>query len=67
MKPPNEADLFLLGRTDTGVPPAPGTPSAAPQPVVVPPPPPPAANGGAAGGMASREPIGLEKEYGHVF
>jgi pilus assembly protein CpaC len=57
--PPNEADLFLNGRTDTGVP-----PSAAPfvQPAV-PPPPPPAGGGG----TALNQPIGFEKDYGHVL
>jgi pilus assembly protein CpaC len=62
---PNEADLFLMGRTDTGVPSGPGAigvpTGPAPQPqVVVPPPPQP-------GGMAATKPIGFEKEYGHVF
>ena len=56
--PPAEADLFLLGRTDTGVPPAPGV-------ATTPPPPPlPAGDGG---GMALRQPSGFEKEYGHVL
>ncbi|HUE80066.1 MAG TPA: type II and III secretion system protein family protein [Sphingomicrobium sp.] len=63
VKPPNEADLFLLGRTDTGVPPAPEmTPPPvfpAPAPVWVEPP--------APGGMAGRKPTGFEKEYGHVL
>jgi pilus assembly protein CpaC len=64
--PPNEADLFLLGRTDTGVPAGPGAvgiPPAdvAPPPVVVTPP------AGAPGGSAAVKPIGFEKEYGHVF
>jgi pilus assembly protein CpaC len=61
VKPPNEADLFLGGRTDTGVPVAPefnpppfgqplsSTPSATP------------------GGSAQRKPTGFEKEYGHVL
>jgi pilus assembly protein CpaC len=56
--PPNEADLFLLGRTDTGVPPAPEF-DPPPQPVVVAPP--------APGGTAERKPVGFEKEYGHVL
>ena len=56
--PPNEADLFLLGRTDTGVPPAPEF-NPPPQPVVVVPP--------APGGTAELKPIGFEKEYGHVL
>ncbi len=58
--PPAEADLFLLGRTDTGVPPSPGATVAPPPPVVVVPPP-------AGGGSASLQPTGFEKEYGHVL
>jgi pilus assembly protein CpaC len=71
--PPNEADLLLNGRTDTGVP-----PSAAPFVQPVAPPPPPAVVvpvGGAAvttapasgGGTAQKQPIGFEKDYGHVL
>jgi pilus assembly protein CpaC len=72
--PPNEADLLLNGRTDTGVP-----PSAAPfvQPAPLPPPPPAVVVpvGGAAaatapaagGGTALKQPIGFEKDYGHVL
>lgn len=56
--PPNEADLFLLGRTDTGVPPAPEF-DPPPVPVEVAPP--------APGGSAERQPTGFEKEYGHVL
>jgi pilus assembly protein CpaC len=57
VKQPNEADLFLLGRTDTGVAPIQET---GPLPVraapsVAPP----------AGGSAERKPVGFEKEYGH--
>lgn len=69
VKPPTEADLFLFGRTDSGVPLSPGgRPSALP-----PPPPPPAASYGAgAAGMAADGageggPTGFEKEYGHVL
>jgi len=62
VKPPNEADLFLLGRTDTGVPPA---------PEFTPPPfGPPISNNAspaAPGGSAQRKPTGFEKEYGHVL
>jgi len=54
--PPNDADLLLLGRTDTGVPPAPA-------PFVMPPAPPPAG----PGGMSERKPLGFEKDYGHVL
>jgi pilus assembly protein CpaC len=61
--PPNEADLLLNGRTDTGVPPAARafvTPAPPPPlaPALLPPP---------AGGMAQKKPIGFEKEYGHVL
>jgi pilus assembly protein CpaC len=55
--PPNEADLFLNGRTDTGVPPA-------PRPFTQPAPPPPAA---LPGGMTQKSPSGFEKDYGHVL
>ena len=61
--PPHEADLFLLGRTDKGAPPAPppfNVPAAPPPPPAATMPPPP-------GGMAAREDVGLEKEYGHVL
>ena len=58
VKQPNEADLFLLGRTDTGVPPIQEIqPPAAP--VMAPP--------AAPGGSASTKPTGFEKEYGHVL
>jgi pilus assembly protein CpaC len=50
VRPPNEADLFINGRTDTGVPPSGIEPATvAPRPV----------------GSAQRGPIGLEKDYGH--
>jgi len=62
--PPNEADLLLNGRTDTAVPPTPFH-----GPAVMPPPPPPpvmlAPAGGA--GLAANDPIGFEKDYGHVL
>jgi pilus assembly protein CpaC len=54
--PPNEADLLLNGRTDTGVPPA-IAPFRSPQRPPAP----------APGGTAQREPAGFEKEYGHVL
>jgi pilus assembly protein CpaC len=67
--PPDEADLFLLGRTDGGVgvnPLAPSQPSPVahpigqmPQPQVVVPP--------AGGGMAALDPTKLEKDYGHAL
>ena len=61
--PPNEADLLLNGRTDTGV-----APSAAPFVTPVSPPPPPAAVvSPPTGGMAIKQPSGFEKEYGHVL
>src|SRR5690606_28222752 len=55
--PPNEADLFLFGRTDTGVPQGPGAtgvPPASPAPAVMPPPATP-------GGSAAAKPVGFEK------
>jgi pilus assembly protein CpaC len=63
--PPNEADLLLNGRTDTGVP-----PSAAPfvTPVLPPPPPPMLlAPPAGSGGSAQNKPVGFEKDYGHVL
>jgi len=57
--PPNEADLLLHGRTDTGVPQLPrGFSPPAPLPPAAPP---------ASGGMAQKKPIGFEKDYGHVL
>ncbi len=64
--PPNEADLLLLGRTDTGVPPA-GAAFSGPAP---PPPPPPGRPLGAlpnGGNLSQTAPAGFEKEYGHVL
>jgi pilus assembly protein CpaC len=62
VKPPNEADLFLLGRTDTGVPPAPEfTPPPFGRPISN------NAPAAAPGGSAQRKPTGFEKEYGHVL
>jgi pilus assembly protein CpaC len=59
--PPNEADLLINGRTDTGVP-----PSARPFVTTAPPPPPPPP--GPVGGMAeAKKPSGFEKDYGHVL
>jgi pilus assembly protein CpaC len=52
---PNEADLFLLGRTDTGVPPIQEIRNPTPAPAPAP-----------AGGSAATKPTGFEKEYGHV-
>ncbi|HVH49473.1 MAG TPA: type II and III secretion system protein family protein [Sphingomicrobium sp.] len=65
VQPPNEADLFLLGRTDTGVPLAPGLPVYAPAPA---PAPVPTTGGGGGGGSPSQKKlVGFEKEYGHEF
>jgi pilus assembly protein CpaC len=66
VKPPHEAELFLLGRTDTGVGPLPelGIHNNAGRPAVAPGPAP------LQGGSASRkpaEPTGLEREYGHAL
>jgi pilus assembly protein CpaC len=57
--PPNEADLFLNGRTDTGVPPSGFSTTAPPRR------PEPAPAG--PGGMAQKAPSGFEKDYGHVL
>jgi pilus assembly protein CpaC len=79
--PPNEADLLINGRQDTGVPPAarPFVQPVAPPPLPPPPPPAgaavPAGSSGAAavtptpGGMAQnqKKPSGFEKDYGHVL
>jgi pilus assembly protein CpaC len=54
VRPPSEPDLFLNGRTDTGVPQVQGVPSTATQPPT-------------SGGSAQRQPIGFEKEYGHAL
>ena len=59
--PPNEADLLLNGRTDTGVPPS-ARPFVTPAPVPLPPPAPMP-----PGGMSQKQPIGFEKDYGHVL
>ena len=66
VQPPAEADLFLLGRTDTAVPTVPGMPVYAPAP---PPAPAPAPTGGAGGGggTSQKKVVGFEKEYGHDF
>ena len=59
--PPNEADLLLNGRTDTGVPPS-ARPFVTPAPLRPPPPAPMP-----SGGMSQKRPIGFEKDYGHVL
>jgi pilus assembly protein CpaC len=63
--PPNEAELLINGRTDTGVPPT-GRPFVSP-PVAPPPPPPATVAPGSGGGMAETKPMGFEKDYGHVL
>jgi len=63
--PPNEADLLLNGRIDTGVPPA--ARSFVSPPATPPPPPPPPAAAAGTGGMAEKKPMGFEKDYGHVL
>ena len=70
--PPNEADLFLLGRTDSAVAPtqiAPLTPGPTGRPIGEPYPPPPvvAPTPPPAGGMALLDPSKLEKDYGHAY
>jgi len=62
--PPNEADLFLLGRTDTGVKAGPGAIGKPPADVAAPP---PSSAVPGPGGSASVKPVGFEKEYGHVL
>jgi pilus assembly protein CpaC len=57
VRPPYEGDLFINGRTDSAMPPSDVEPARLPPPTV----------GLAPGGMAQREPIGLEKEYGHEY
>ena len=69
-RPPAEADLFLLGQTDTAVPPAaeftqPPIGTAPPAPAGYPPA--PAVVPLTPGGSAENKPIGFEKEYGHVL
>jgi pilus assembly protein CpaC len=54
--PPHEGDLFINGRTDTGVPPSDVEPA---RPLAAPP------AGPVPGASAQRKPIGLEKDYGH--
>jgi pilus assembly protein CpaC len=61
--PPNEADLLLNGRTDTGVPPSARSFVTPPPPL----PPPAAAVAPPTGGMSQKGPIGFEKDYGHVL
>ena len=65
VKPPNEADLLLLGRTDTGVPPAgqffdrpkaPPLPSGRPLGALP-----------SGSNLSQTAPAGFEKEYGHVL
>ena len=64
--PPNEADLFLLGRTDGAVgvnPLAPTQPSPVGRPIGAPAP----VDGAPPGGMATLDPSRLEKDYGHAL
>ena len=63
--PPDEADLFLLGRTDgsTGVNPlAPSQPSPVGRPIGQ-----PSTPAATPGGMATLDPSRLEKDYGHAL
>ncbi|URD60875.1 type II and III secretion system protein family protein [Sphingomonas sp. KRR8] len=74
-RPPNEADQFLLGQTDTGSNTGPNLfrgPYVGHQPAPLPPPPPPptapaasAPAAGASGDSAATGLVGFEKEYGH--
>ena len=64
--PPDEADLFLLGRTDGAVgvnPLAPTQPSPVGQPIGQM----PQGPAGSPGGMAALDPTKLEKDYGHAL
>ena len=68
--PPDEADLFLLGRTDGGVgvnPLAPTQPSPVARPVGQMPQPQVAPAPVGSGGMAALDPTKLEKDYGHAL
>ena len=68
--PPDEADLFLLGRTDGGVgvnPLAPTQPSPVGRPVGEMPQPQVAPAPVGSGGMAALDPTKLEKDYGHAL
>lgn len=64
VRPPDEVDLFLLGRTDSGVgvnPLQPTQPSPVGRPIGEMPP------AGEPGGMAALDPSKLEKDYGHAL
>jgi hypothetical protein len=68
--PPDEADLFLLGRTDGGVgvnPLAPTQPSPVGRPIGEMPRPEAGASPVGSGGMATLDPSKLEKDYGHAL
>ena len=66
--PPNEAELLLNGRTDTGVPASARPFVQPPRMAPPPPPPPPALPPPSVGGMAeNKKPSGFEKDYGHVL
>ena len=68
--PPDEADLFLLGRTDSGVgvnPLAPTQPSPVARPIGEMPVQPQQALPPPSGGMATLDPTKLEKDYGHAL
>ncbi|WP_245605165.1 type II and III secretion system protein family protein [Sphingomonas astaxanthinifaciens] len=63
VKGPADADILLLGRTDTGVPPVAPISGATPRPAA----PGAATTTGAATAPAATAPTGLEKDYGHVL
>ena len=68
--PPDEADLFLLGRTDGAVgvnPAAPTQPSPVARPIGQMPVAPDALPPPAGGGMVALDPSRLEKDYGHAL
>ena len=66
VRPPAEADLFVLGRTDTGVGPAPefGIHNSPSQRVTTPAPSP---QPGGSAAVKPAGPTGLERDYGHVL
>ena len=66
VKAPDEAELLLLGRTDTGVP-VPGMPFLKPAPSPTPAPRPIGAMTPVPDGAAAPQQAGLERDYGHVL
>jgi pilus assembly protein CpaC len=68
VQPPNEADLLLLGRTDTGVSAGPRSMTLPPRRMAPPPPPPPPPGSAAADpAKPGTKAMSFEKDYGHVL